>query len=360
MTDHQLQRQVSSISLINFWERALGCRKYAAGIILTLLLALCVKLIADITNAPSMLLAMIVGLCGHFVFRSNAFVAGVEVSAKQLLRLGVALLGAKIVLVDVMALGWPVILLVIAGVIFTLVSGLFVGRLFGLKSDHAILSAGSVAICGASAALAVSSVLGQDRDSERRTTITIIGVTTLSTIVMILYPIVTRLMGYDDQNAGLFIGATIHDVAQVMGAGYMVSEEAGQTAAIVKLTRVVCLVPAVFIIGYFYCRSQQNHSECTDALETKVKQPFLPGFLIAFLCLMAFNSAGALPQSVTSGLGELSGFLLLVAVTALGLKTSFKDIMSIGIKPVLVLSVQTILLALFALAGISFLLPYFS
>jgi uncharacterized integral membrane protein (TIGR00698 family) len=313
--------------------------------------------LAALTNGPAMLFALIAGMAGHYLFNGTIYTSGIQFSAQQLLRLGVALLGAKLVIFDVMALGLPVVGLVIAGVVFTLLSGWFVGRIFGLGNDHAILSAGSVAICGASAALAISSVLGQDKDSERRTTVTIIGVTTLSTIVMMLYPVVTRIMEFDDHSAGLFIGATIHDVAQVMGAGYMVSEGAGQTAAIVKLARVACLVPAVFVIGYIFCQQQKDHEACTEGLDTKIKQPLLPGFLIGFIILMILNSFDAIPTSAANFIGDLSGWCLLVAVTALGLKTSFKDIKSIGFTPVLVLSFQTALLALFILTGIVYLLP---
>jgi uncharacterized integral membrane protein (TIGR00698 family) len=330
---------------------------YGPGILIVILVSVAAFYFAEMLNAPSMLFAMIAGMLCHFVITSDHYSYGIEFAAKQVLRIGVALLGAKIVLTDVAALGLPVIMMVVAGVAFTLIAGLFIGRLFGLRTDHSVLSAGSVAICGASAALAISSVLGQDKDSEKRTTVTIIGVTTLSTIVMILYPIVTEMMGFNDQNAGFFIGATIHDVAQVMGAGYMVSDAAGDTAAIVKLTRVACLVPAVFIIGFLYCRSQQQHPDCVGEIDTKIRRPLIPGFLIAFVGLMAINSSNVIPNDIAVGMGKLSGWCLLIAVTALGMKTSFREIASIGFKPVLVLTLQTILLGLFILGGILFTLP---
>ena len=357
MSDHQISEQSVRVAVPRFRFYGLSARVCIPGVSVSVIIAIFAYYTAIYVNGPAMLFALIAGMAGHYLLNDAAYAPGIKFAAQQVLRLGVALLGAKLVIFDVMALGFPVIGLVVAGVVFALLSGWVVGRIFGLTTDHSVLSAGSVAICGASAALAISSVLGQDKDSERRTTVTIIGVTTLSTIVMMLYPVVTRMMGFDDQNAGIFIGATIHDVAQVMGAGYMVSGEAGQTAAIVKLARVACLVPAVLVIGYIFCQQQQDHEACTAGLETKIKQPLLPGFLVGFVALMILNSFDIIPQAAANLMGDLSGWCLLIAVTALGLKTSFKDIKSIGFKPVLVLTVQTILLALFILTGIVFLLP---
>ena len=121
-----------------------------------------------------------------------------------------------------------------------------------------------MAICGASAALAIAAVLPRREDSDRNTMVTIIGVAALSTVAMILYPLVAQALGMDERTAGVFLGASIHDVAQVVGAGFMISPDAAETATIVKLTRVVCLAPAVAVLALLFRapRRQRNAAAC--------------------------------------------------------------------------------------------------
>ena len=268
-----------------------------------------------------------------------------------LLRIGVALLGARIVVGDVAELGAPVIALIIAGVAATISIGWIVGRLFKLEASHAVLSAGAVAICGASAALAISSVLPENRKSERNLIMTVVGVTSLSTLAMILYPILVKLLGLGDQWAGVFLGATIHDVAQVVGAGHMISPEAGEAATIVKLMRVACLAPAVLIISLLYRRRR--------AQTPSVKPALLPGFLVGFIALAILNSAGLLSQFAVLAMGETSRWLLIVAVSALGVKTSVREIMAPGVNALVVLVIQTLFLASFVLGGIALIVSQF-
>jgi uncharacterized membrane protein YadS len=151
---------------------------------------------------------------------------------------------------------------------------------------HGILSGGSVAICGASAALAISAVLPQTKENEKFTLLTVVGVTSLSTLAMIVYPLLVKLLGFDPTEAGVFIGGTIHDVAQV-GAGYLVSNHTGDVAIFVKLTRVACLVPVVLGLSIMFKR-KDGKSE-VDA------PPLVPFFLIGFVWLVITNSSGPDP-----------------------------------------------------------------
>src|SRR6185312_7645057 len=124
-----------------------------------------------------------------------------------------------------------------------------------LSSVFGVLSGGAVAICGASAALAIASVLPRSDTRERDTILAVVSVTALSTIAMILYPVFAISIGLDHRHAGVFIGGTIHDVAQVVGAGYTISNETGDIATYVKLLRVAMLLPAAFTISFLYARS---------------------------------------------------------------------------------------------------------
>jgi len=236
--------------------------------------------------------------------------------------------------------------MVVGGVIITLVIGTVIARMLKLPRDFAILSAGAVAICGASAALAIASVLGSSKDSERHTILTVVGVTTLSTLAMMVYPLLATVLGFDDKTAGIFIGATIHDVAQVVGAGYTISPEAGDTSTIVKLLRVSCLLPAVVAIGFATRHSRDVHTK---------NVPVLPIFLVAFMVLVAVNSFGWIGEDVVATLSTISRWCLLCAVSALGIRTSIGSLAVVGPRPLIAMVLQTVLLAAFVIAGLLFL-----
>src|SRR5690606_13759233 len=145
---------------------------------------------------------------------------------------------------QVTSLGPETVMTVVAGVAITVAGGYWLARRLGLARDFSAITAGAVAICGASAALAICSVLPRDRQADQRALVTVVGVTLLSTLAMILYPILAGALHFDAQTAGIFLGGTIHDAAQVVGAGYTGSEDAALSATLVKPVRVACLLPA--------------------------------------------------------------------------------------------------------------------
>jgi uncharacterized integral membrane protein (TIGR00698 family) len=201
-----------------------------------------------------------------------------------------------------------------------------------------------VAICGASAALAIASVLPTHKDSERNTILTVAGVTALSTVAMVAYPVFVTYLGYDHATAGVFLGATIHDVAQVVGAGYIISDQTGEISTLVKLIRVACLVPVVVTISLIMHRRRSPDAD---------SQPLLPWFLVAFVVLVLVNSFGWVPDTAQSALTPVSSWCLLTAVAALGVKTSLKALADVGPKPVAVMVLQTVFLAAFVIGGVA-------
>ncbi|MEO1406320.1 MAG: putative sulfate exporter family transporter, partial [Pseudomonadota bacterium] len=299
---------------------------FGPGLLLATTIAMAAMLVNERYGGPVMLYALLLGIAFSFLSDHSRLAPGINFTARQVLRVGVALLGVRITMGDVASLGLPTVALVVSGIAITIGIGSWIGRAFGLKADHAILSAGAVAICGASAALAISAVLPRNKTSECNTILTVIGVTALSTIAMVIYPFIAGAMDLSDREAGIFIGATIHDVAQVVGAGYTISDEAGDTATIVKLMRVACLVPVICFIGLMM-RGEGDQKAHPAA-------PLLPMFLIAFVALMVINSAGLVPMAVQSGLSEASRWALIAAVAALGVKTSLSDLFKVGPNPV--------------------------
>ena len=169
---------------------------------------------------------------------------------------------------------------------------------------------------------------------ERATLFTVIGVSVLSTLAMILYPMIARFFELTPVEAGVFLGATIHDVAQVVGAGYSMSTETGDVATVVKLMRVAMLLP-VIVVAAMITRRQG-----ADPASGK-RPPLLPLFAVGFLVLACINSTGLVPAMVQGGVNELSRWCLVIAIAAIGMKTQLKELAAVGIKPILLMVGET-------------------
>ncbi len=314
------------------------------GLLLSATIALAVRFVSDRLGGPAMLYALLFGMAFNFLTEDERFASGIRFASRNILRFGVALLGLRITTGDVMELGWPVAALIVVSVAATILVGGLIGRAFGLQSGQSVLSAGAVAICGASAALAIASVLPSHKDHERDTILTVAGVTALSTVAMVFYPVFVTYLQYDNATAGIFLGATIHDVAQVVGAGYIISDQTGEISTLVKLIRVACLVPVVITISLLLHR--RRSADAGNA-------PLLPWFLVAFVVLVIVNSLGWVPAEAHTMLTPVSSWCLLTAVAALGVKTSLKALADVGPAPIGVMLIQTIFLAGIVIGGIA-------
>ncbi|MBB3141304.1 YeiH family protein [Halomonas organivorans] len=322
------------------------CQRIMPGLMICITIALATTFIADHYGGPTLLYALLFGMTLHFLSEEGRCLAGVEFAAKRVLRLGVALLGVRITIEQVAELGIGPVLTVVCGVMLTIAMGALLARLLGLDRDMGLLTGGSVAICGASAALALSAVMPRHATHERNTIMTVVGVTTLSTMAMVTYPLIVGVLGLNDTDAGIFLGGTIHDVAQVVGAGYMISEGTGDVSTFVKLLRVAMLVPAVMVFMFLFRRNRRE--------EGGGKVPMLPGFLVAFVALVIVNSLGWIPPMVTEGFTAMSRWCLVTAIAALGIKTSFQKLAVVGWKPVILMVAETVFLLLLVLAFIHF------
>lgn len=339
---------MSSIQLSRFsLPSLLGAgQKVMPGVMICVTIALATTFIADHYGGPTLLYALLFGMTLHFLTEEGRCLAGVEFSSRTILRLGVALLGVRITLEQVSELGIGPVLTVILGVTLTITMGALLARMLGLSREMGLLTGGSVAICGASAALALSAVMPRNETQERNTILTVVAVTTLSTLAMITYPLIVTALGLSDTDAGILLGGTIHDVAQVVGAGYMMSEGTGDVSTFVKLLRVAMLVPAVMVFIFLFRRSRQESDSG--------KVPALPSFLVAFVVLVLINSLGWIPPAVTDVFTDLSRWCLVTAIAALGIKTSFQKLAVVGWKPVILMVAETVFLLLLVMACIHF------
>lgn len=316
------------------------------GFLVSLVIAVAAQFLSEHYGAPAMLLALLLGIAFHFLSEEGRCVAGIALTSRAVLRIGVALLGARISVELLIGLGPQLIGLVITGVILTIFFSILVARLLGRGWRFALLTGGSVAICGASAAMAIAAVLPKNEHSERNLIFTVLAVTVLSTLAMIAYPIIAQLLGLSTRETGVFLGGTIHDVAQVVGAGFSVSEETGESATLVKLIRITMLAPVVLVLS-LVTRSYPRLRE-----EGASEPPLLPFFVLMFLLLAAVNSIGLIPVFVQTALGDLSRWALLISITAVGMKTSLKAILEFSGQAIVLIVAETVFLGGFILLGI--------
>lgn len=319
------------------------------GALICAVIALSATFLSEHYGGPQLLYALLIGLSLHFLSLQESTRIGINFCAKTVLRVGVALLGIRITLGQVSQLGMSVGVVLVLAVALTIGSGLLLARGLKRPMEEGILSGGSVGICGASAAMAISSVLPQTKENERFTLLAVVGVTVLSTTAMVLYPFFMHLLDLSPVQSGIFLGGTIHDVAQVVAAGMMMGEEAGDAATVVKLFRVVLLMPVVLLIAFAY----RKHAGAATAPGTvREKVPLVPTFLIGFIVLVLVASTSMVPAAVVSTANDISRWCLVIAISAAGVKTSFEDLQKLGWQPVVMLVTETVVIATFVLAAI--------
>ncbi|KAA2237209.1 YeiH family protein [Salinarimonas soli] len=329
-------------------------RRLLPGIALALAVAIAATLVtplaALVAPIPSMVIALLIGIALNGPASRPVFEPGLTWCVKKLLRIAIALLGLRIALLDIWDLGPATALLVLVSMAATLVSGVWFAKALGLDVGYGALAGAATAVCGASATLATSSVVPAYPRKGADVTFTVVAANAVSTLVMVLYPPLCKALGFDPQTTGILLGATIHDMAQVVGSGYAVSEAVGNTAVIVKLFRVFLLLPVVVAIGWWFVRREGR------AGEAKVPPPV---FALVFLALCLVNSLmpalpGLMPAyaPVKAFLSGASNWGLLVAIAALGLGTSIRTILGTGWRHIAVFAGTTLVLLALVVTGL--------
>ena len=293
--------------------------------------------------------ALLFGIALHHLARAPRQRPGIDFCARDLLRLGVALMGARITADQVAVLGWQAALWLVAGVVGTLLLALWLGPRLGLSRVRALLAGAAVGICGASAALAVAAVLPSGRKSERDVITVVVCITLLSTASMLLYPLLARALHLSPAQAALFLGGSIHDVAQAVGAGLTLGAETGALATVVKLCRVALLGVVVLVVSLAFAQARQQAQG--GAGQPAPRPPLVPWFLWVFGLLVVLNSAGQVGPMLQQGAAEVSRACLALAMVALGMKTSLREVARAGWPPFLLMAVVSLWLALWMLGG---------
>lgn len=300
---------------------------------------------------PGMVLALCLGILLNPIASRPAMQPGMAFCVRTVLRWAVGLLGLRVALAEIAALGLGTASLIVIAMMATLASGFLFARWSGRTPGFGALIGAGTAVCGASATLAVSTVVPNYPGKQADIAFVVVAVNAFATIGMVLYPPLCALLHLDQTATGVMLGGTIHDVAQVVGAGYAISETVGNTAVIVKLFRVFLLLPIVLGVGWYLGRIGERRGEARVPM---------PVFAIVFLALCALNSAIPLAPSllpayapIKSLLVEASNWGLLLAIGALGLGTSIKTIAGLGWRHVASVLGSTILILVIVTAGLA-------
>lgn len=345
------------------------------GLALAVAVALVAYLVSSLVPVVSTLLVAIV--VGAVLRNARALPAaaepGVRYAARTVLRLGVVLLGLQLSVPQVLALGWGAIAVILATVAITWTLTLAVGRLLGVPTALRALLATGTAICGASAVAAMSAVLEervpgpaargeeQEEDLEDAAATAVAAVTIFGTLSMLALPVLARALGLDDHAAGVWLGAGVHEVGQVVAAGGVLGSAVLATAVVTKLGRVVLLAPLVAGVGYARSRRARaavEHDVAVDSASVltgaaptgvaHVRPPIVPGFVLGFLALVAVRSLLPVPAVVLDVVATAATLLLTVAMVALGTGVNVRALLARG-GPAMLLGLVAALLA----AGVS-------
>ena len=288
-----------------------------------------------------LVIAIILGIImGNIIHLPASLTSGIQFAAKQLLRTAIVLYGFRVSLQEIAAVGLHALLLDTAVVVFTLYLGYQVGkRLLKLDSDLALLISAGAAICGAAAVLAVEDVI---KSEPYKATIAIGTVVLFGTLSMFLYPAMQHagLFGFTDAQFGVFAGASVHEVAQALVAGTNISPEIGKTAVVVKMIRVLLLVPVLLIL------STWNAAKAPQS--GRKKKIMIPWFAVGFLLVIIFHSLHIVPQVMVADINKIDIILLSMAMGAIGLETKFSKIKKVGWKPLYLAVILFIWLMCFA------------
>ena len=289
------------------------------------------QIFTELSFSP-MIIGIILGMLYANSLRNHlpeTWVPGIQFCSKKLLRLGIILYGFRLTFMDVVAVGLPGIIIDVVVVTVTIIGGYGLGKALKMDRDIALLTSIGSGICGAAAVLGAESTI---QTKPYKTAVAVATVVIFGTISMFLYPIAYRagILNLSPEEMGIYAGATLHEVAHAVGAGNAMGPEISDVAVIVKMIRVMLLVPVLLVLGYWVAISAVNQGVTGTAAKGKVAVPW---FALGFLAVIGFNSFGLLPQSAVDVINYIDTFLLTMAMVALGAETSIDKFKKAGAKP---------------------------
>lgn len=290
-----------------------------------------IQFLKDISFSP-MIIGIILGMLYANSLRNNlpeTWVPGIQFCSKKLLRLGIILYGFRLTLTDIFEVGVSAIVIDAIVVTVTILGGVWIGRMLKMDKETALLTSVGSGICGAAAVLGAESTI---RTQPYKTAVAVATVVIFGTISMFLYPILynSGMLGLSPQEMGIYTGSTLHEVAHAVGAGNAMGEQVGGVSVIVKMIRVMLLVPVLLVLAVWAARRVKTAG--VEGGEAKGKIA-IPWFAILFLVVICFNSLNLLPEVFVDAINYFDTFLLTMAMAALGAETSIEKFKKAGAKP---------------------------
>lgn len=276
-------------------------------------------------------IALLLGMVINSLWRPAWLGAGLKFTSKKVLKFAIILLGASLSVNVILNVGKLSIMVMIFTLLTCFGGGYFIGKALGLNWKISNLISAGTGICGGSAIAAIAPVIdAEDSDIAYAMSATFI----FDMAMIILFPIMGRMLGLSDMAYGLWAGTAVNDTSSVVAAGYAYSEAAGDFATMVKLTRTLCIIPTVLVFTFVSLRLKRKANIEATGKRLNIWGLF-PWFILGFVALAIVNSIGIIPVKVSSAAKHISKFLMVAALGAIGLNTSFKDFKKAGFNPMM-------------------------
>ena len=292
------------------------------------------RIFTEISLSP-MIIGIVLGMVYANSLRMHlpdTWVPGIQFCSKKILRLGIILYGFRLTFQDVVAVGTAGIVIDAIVVTVTIIGGYWLGKLLRMDRDIALLTSIGSGICGAAAVLGAEATL---RTKPYKTAVAVATVVIFGTLSMFLYPIAYRagILDLSPVQMGIFGGSTLHEVAHAVGAGNAMGGEIANVTVIVKMIRVMMLVPVLLVLAWWVAASRKSVAVAEGGEAAGKSKIAVPWFALGFLAVIAFNSFDLMPAAVVDVINYIDTFLLTMAMAALGAETSFDKFKKAGAKP---------------------------
>lgn len=336
-------------------------QKYAQlipGLVLVFVIAVVATVLAGFLppTINGVILAILIGLIiKHTVSVPPQLAPGIQFALQKLLRVAIVLLGIRLSFLEVVRIGAQSVAIIVTLMTAAILLIYFGGRFLQLPRRLSLLIAVGTAICGNTAIVVVAPILDA-KDEE--VSFAVATITLFGTLAVVLYPLIGLALGMSNTMFGTWAGTAVNDTSQVVATGFAYSQEAGEVATVVKLTRNALLGPVILMVGYFWARSLQRQSATLDQGTKQAKRLGLLGagahlFVLGFLAMAVLNTFGVFPRPVVSAVNSLSGFLILMALAGVGLGTDLRQMQKTGLRPFYLGLVGSAFLASLSLALIT-------
>lgn len=312
------------------------CRQYGAGVLFTLAIGALSMWVSPLIPGDaigSSVLALVLGMLLHPVLEKIPQTAsGVNFVSKKILKLGIILMGITLSFSQVLMVGKYALLLMVFTLLTAFGGGYLLGRIFKVNWKLSSMLSASTAICGGTAVATLGPAIeADDRDIAYAISATFL----FDLLTVIAFPWIGHMLGLSDTSYGLWVGTAVNDTSSVVAAGYGFSEVAGSFAVIVKLTRTLFIVPVVLIFSYIHARNKARSAQDSQSNQKVHITAIFPWFILMFLVMVAVKSTGLVPEPAVTGISFFSKLFMVMALSAIGLKTSIQEVKGVGWKPML-------------------------